>query len=92
VFNPGILMQGGVLQILSDSVVAAALVVTAALVLHGYVRHRPIQLALRGVFALAALAMAVPRPEIQYAAVAVAVIVYLLLWRGEARLVKAPAE
>jgi len=92
VFNPGILMQGGVLQILSDSVVAAALVVTAALVLHGYVRHRPIPLALRAMFALAALAMAVPRPEIQYAAVAVAVIVYLLLWRGEARLVKAPAE
>lgn len=82
VFNPGILMQGGVLRILSDSVVACGLVVSAALVLHGYVRRRPIMLPLRGVFALAALAMAIPHPAIQYAALATAVGMYLVLLKG----------
>ena len=48
VFNPGILMQGGVLQVLSDTLVATVLVVTASLVLHGFVRQRPIPLPLRG--------------------------------------------
>ncbi len=47
VFNPGILMQGGVLHILSDTVVAIVLVVTSALVLHGFVRQRPIPLPFR---------------------------------------------
>ena len=84
VFNPGILMQGGVLQILSDTVVGAALVITAALVLHGHVRKRPIPMPLRGVFVLAALAMAVPQAVIQYPAVAAAAGLYAFLLR-EAR-------
>ena len=82
VFNPGILMQGGVLQVLSDTLVATVLVITASLVLHGFVRQRPIPLPLRGVFVLLAFAMAVPRPAVQYAAVAVAIGLYLVLMRA----------
>ncbi len=83
VFNPGILMQGGVLRILCDTVIAIVLVVTAALVLHGFVRQRPMQLPFRMVFALMALAMAIPQPAIQYAAAAAAVGFYLVLRRAE---------
>ena len=82
VFNPGILMQGGVLLVVSDTLVAAVLVVTASLVLHGFVRQRPIPLPLRGLFMLAALAMSVPRPAVQYPAMAVAIGLYLMLMRG----------
>lgn len=83
VFNPGILMQGGVLRILSDTVVAIVLVVTSALALHGFVRQRSIPLPFRMVFALMALAMAIPQPAIQYAAATTAVGLYLVLRRAE---------
>ena len=83
VFNPGILMQGGVLHILSDTLVAIVLVVTSALVLHGFVRQRPIPLPFRMVLALMALAMAIPQPAIQYAAATAAVLFYLVLRRAE---------
>jgi TRAP transporter 4TM/12TM fusion protein len=83
VFNPGVLMQGPWLEIVTDTLVCGVMVVTAALVLHGYVRRRPIPLPMRGGFALAALAMAIPRPWIQFAAVAVAASLYLLLAREQ---------
>ncbi len=83
IFNPGILMQGSVAGILSDTVVASALVITAALVLHGFIRKRPISLLTRGIFALAAFAMAVPRPAIQYAAIAAVAGLYLFLLKAE---------
>ncbi len=83
VFNPGILMQGGPLRILSDTLIAGGLLVAAALVLHGYVRRRPITLPLRLVLALAALAMAVPHPAVQYAALAMTIGLYLMLRRGD---------
>jgi TRAP transporter 4TM/12TM fusion protein len=82
VFNPGILMQGGVLQVLSDTVVATVLVLAASLVLHGFVRQQPIPLALRGVFLLLAFAMAVPRLPVQYAAMAAAIGLYVVLMRA----------
>jgi TRAP-type uncharacterized transport system fused permease subunit len=82
VFNNGILMHGGVWHILSDTIVCTALVLAAALVLHGYVRHRPMAWPARGAFALAALAMAVPDPAVQYAAIACAAGLYWLLLRG----------
>ena len=83
IFNPGILMQGGLVQIASDTVVASALVVTASLVLHGYARKYPIPMSMRGVLVLLAVAMAVPQPAIQYGAVAVAISLYLLLRRAD---------
>jgi TRAP transporter 4TM/12TM fusion protein len=81
VFNPGILMQGGLFKILSDTLVCAGLVVTASLVLHGYVRKRRMSMPMRGAFALAALAMAVPQPALQYSAVAAAAGFYIFLLR-----------
>jgi TRAP transporter 4TM/12TM fusion protein len=83
IFNPGILMQGSVTGILSDTVVASALVVTASLVLHGYIRKRSISAVTRGGFALASFAMAVPRPAVQYAAIAAAAALYFLLLKVE---------
>jgi TRAP-type uncharacterized transport system fused permease subunit len=83
VFNPGLLMRGSVFQIVSDTAVGAALVVTASLVLHGYVRRRPIALWLRAVFAILAFAMAIPNPAIQYVAVAAAIGLYVFLLRTE---------
>lgn len=81
VFNNGILMQGDVLHVLSDTAVGAVLVLTAALVLHGYVRQWPIPLALRAALAAAAVAMGLPQPEIQLPAAAVALVVFLVLLR-----------
>lgn len=46
-FNPGILMQGTLIDIVSDTMVGAALVLTCSLVLHGYVRRRPLPLVVR---------------------------------------------
>jgi len=84
VFNNGILMQGSVFHILSDTAVCTALVITSSLVLHGYVRQRPISWGLRGVFALAALVMAVPNLAVQYGAIACSAGLYLALLRGDA--------
>jgi TRAP transporter 4TM/12TM fusion protein len=81
VFNPGVLMRGSIWQILSDTAICAVLVIAASLVLHGYVRQRPLSWLIRGAFALAALAMAVPQPAIQYAAAAAAIGLYLVLRR-----------
>ena len=83
IFNPGILMQGNVVAVISDTLVASGLVITASLVLHGYVRERPMSAAIRGVFALVALAMAVPWAALQYAAIAAAAGLYFYLLRGE---------
>jgi TRAP transporter 4TM/12TM fusion protein len=79
VFNNGILMQGSVWHVLSDTIVCAALVAAASLVLHGYVRQRPMSWLARGAFALAALTMAVPNPVAQYAAIACAALLYWVL-------------
>ena len=95
VFNPGVLMQGTVLQIVSDTGVCAAMVVTAALVLHGYVWTRPIPLVVRGGLGLTVLAMMVPQPLGQYLAVAAAGALYLLQLReaqGDAARAERPRE
>lgn len=82
IFNPGILMQGSVLDILSDTAVCAVMVVSSSLVLHGFVRRRPIPWALRGVFAVAALLMIVPHIAVQYAALAASVGLFWVLHRA----------
>jgi TRAP-type uncharacterized transport system fused permease subunit len=81
VFNSGVLMQGGVLSVLSDTAVCTVMVVTASVVLHGHIRQRPLAWWLRGFFALAALAMAVPQLAVQYAAAAAAIALFLFLRR-----------
>ncbi len=81
-FNPGILMQGTWLQVISDSAIGAALVLVCALTLHGYVRRRPLPLAVRGIFVVLAVAMAVPTLPLQYAAVAIAATLFFGLLRA----------
>ena len=49
-FNRGLLLQGNLITILSDTLVGAVLVLTSSLALHGYVRQRPISLPMRGAF------------------------------------------
>jgi TRAP-type uncharacterized transport system fused permease subunit len=81
-FNNGMLMQGGALHIVSDTAIGAVLVLTASLVLHGFVRQRRIPVALRAVFIAAAVAMALPHPAIQYSAAAAALALFLVLLRA----------
>jgi TRAP transporter 4TM/12TM fusion protein len=82
IFNSGVLMQGGVLKILSDTAVCAVMVISASLTLHGFVRRRPIPWLLRGLFGVAALLMIVPQPVVQYAATAAAIGLFWVLHRA----------
>jgi TRAP-type uncharacterized transport system fused permease subunit len=81
-FNNGILLQGSLLKILSDTAVGAALVLSSSVALHGYVRRRPIPMILRAAFVLAALCMGIPQPVLQYAALAAAGGLFFFLLRG----------
>jgi hypothetical protein len=63
--------------------VGAALVLTASLVLHGHIGQCPIPLVLRGVFTLAAVAMAVPQAAVQYSAATGATALYCMLLREQ---------
>jgi TRAP transporter 4TM/12TM fusion protein len=81
-FNNGILLQGSLLKIVSDTVLGAGLVLASSVALHGYVRRRPLMLPLRGAFVLAALCMGIPQPLLQYAAFAAAGGLFLFLLRG----------
>ncbi|MEA2993511.1 MAG: hypothetical protein QOD40_2431 [Alphaproteobacteria bacterium] len=84
-FNNGILLQGSLLKIVSDTAIGAALVLSSSVALHGYVRRRSIPLPLRGAFVLAALCMGLPQPLLQYAALAAAGgLFFFLLRRTEA--------
>ena len=83
VFNNGMLLQKSLFGIVSDTSVGAALVLTASLALHGFIKQRPIRLLLRGAFVLAAVAMGVPQAAVQYTAVAAAAGLYFVLLREQ---------
>jgi TRAP transporter 4TM/12TM fusion protein len=68
-FNDGILMQGGLAKIVSDTVIGSGLVLTCALILHGHIGRRPMPLWARAALVLLALAMFFPRPELQFGAI-----------------------
>jgi TRAP-type uncharacterized transport system fused permease subunit len=85
VFNPGILMQGSMLSIFSDTAICIVLVIACSLVLHGYIGRHAMSWPMRGAFAVAAFAMAVPQAAVQYAAAAAAIGVYVLLRRDADR-------
>jgi TRAP-type uncharacterized transport system fused permease subunit len=84
IFNNGILLQKTWGPILSDVVVAAGLVLTSVLVLHGYVGRTQIPWWVRLAMAVAALAMGLPHLPVQYAALAVAAALFLWMWRSGA--------
>ncbi|MGE5538821.1 MAG: TRAP transporter permease [Gemmatimonas sp.] len=81
-FNNGVLMQGGLPHIVSNTFVGSALVLTASLVLHGYIERRAMPLWARALLAVAALAMMWPDPAAQYPAVAAAAALFAYLRFG----------
>jgi TRAP transporter 4TM/12TM fusion protein len=85
-FNDGILMQGGLLNIVTDTVIGAALVLTCSLTLHGYIRRSPMPFLARAAFAVAALAMMFPRLPIQGAAIIASAILFVALRRQQLRM------
>jgi TRAP transporter 4TM/12TM fusion protein len=80
-FNPGMLMQGTLVDIVSDTLIGAALVLVCALALHGYVRRHPLPLAVRGVFVVLAVAMGIPNAALQYGAAVIAAALFLVMLR-----------
>jgi TRAP transporter 4TM/12TM fusion protein len=94
-FNDGMLLQGGLVQIVSQTAIGFALVLTSSLALHGHVRQKPVAWLWRGGFVLLALLMGVPQPALQYAAVAAAAMAFFWLHReaqGAGAPVAEPAE
>ena len=81
-FNPGMLMQGTLFAIVSDTLIGAALVLASAIALHGYVRRRPLPLALRAAFVVLAVLMGIPNLTLQYGAVAAATALFLVMLRA----------
>ncbi|HTY69309.1 MAG TPA: TRAP transporter fused permease subunit [Alphaproteobacteria bacterium] len=81
-FNPGMLMQGTAVNIVSDTALGAALVLVSAVVLHGYVRRQPMALPYRLVFVVLGVAMAVPNLPLQYAAMVAAAALFFVLLRA----------
>jgi TRAP transporter 4TM/12TM fusion protein len=84
-FNDGVLMQGGLAKIVADTLIGAALVVTSALVLHGHIGRSPMPQWARAAFLVAALTMFYPRPELQFAAMVLSLMIFLGLRRTALR-------
>ncbi|MDF2116955.1 TRAP transporter fused permease subunit [Roseiarcaceae bacterium H3SJ34-1] len=81
-FNTGILFQGSWPQIVSDSIVGFALVITCCIALHGYVRRVAMPMPARALFAFAACAMLWPNAASQYVAVGVSAVAFAWLYRA----------
>jgi TRAP transporter 4TM/12TM fusion protein len=79
IFNPGILKQGTVIQVLSDCFIGMALVVTLSLALHGWIVKRRLPLLLRFVIFGAGIGMMYPDWRVQYALTAVVIGLYYAL-------------
>ncbi|MDA0262223.1 MAG: TRAP transporter fused permease subunit, partial [Proteobacteria bacterium] len=73
VFNPGVLLQGSIVEILVHTALGAVVVVTASMAVHGWVRDRPLAWPYRIGFAVLAAAMIYPVLPVQAAAAVVAV-------------------
>lgn len=86
VFNPALLLQGDFTEIGSATVLAAALVFVASLVVHGWVVTRRIPWWARSLFAALAVAIIYPEPIVQYLAAASGLAGYALYRYGPARL------
>ena len=86
-FNRGVLMDGGVVQIVQHTAIGALMVVYASLALHGWWGKTPIPWWARLVLGAAALAAIHPNDTIQWPATAIGAALQLLLWK----LLEAPA-
>ena len=87
-FNDGILMQGDVPKIVSDTIVAAGLVLTCALALHGYVLRRAMPILARIAFIVSAVGMMLPDRLIQGTALVASIALFVLLRKKFIRTVK----
>jgi TRAP transporter 4TM/12TM fusion protein len=86
-FNRGVLMEGGVLQIVQHTAIGALMVVYASLALHGWWGKAPIPWWARLVLGACALAMIHPADIIQWPATAIGAALLLALLK----LLEAPA-
>ncbi len=80
-FNPGVLMEGTLVDILLDSTVGGLMVAYASLALHGWWGKAAIPWAARIVLGAASLAMIHPAPSIQFPATLIGGLIVLALWR-----------
>jgi TRAP transporter 4TM/12TM fusion protein len=80
-FNRGVLMDGGVLQILQHTAIGALMVVYASLALHGWWGKVPIPWWARPVLGAASLAMIHPADMIQWPATLVGAALLAALWK-----------
>ena len=80
IFNPAILMQGTLAQILSDTLLAAMLVVIASIALHGWVMKKRVPGWLRLVFAGLAVGIIHPEPWLEYSCGLLALGLYTILY------------
>ena len=80
-FNPGLLFEGSLAQIVVAFVVGGLMVVYGSLALHGWWGKARIPWPGRLVFAASSLAMIHPAPEFQAPATVAGALVLLMLWR-----------
>jgi TRAP transporter 4TM/12TM fusion protein len=80
VFNPGLLMEGSALQIVTDCALAVVMMLAAIVAIHGWVLQRRVPWWLRLVMAVLAVLIIDPDSLVQYPAAAAAVALCGLLW------------
>jgi len=80
-FNPGLNMEGGPVNIVAAVIFAAAMVTFASLALHGYIGLRTIAWPLRLVLVGCVVGTIVPRVEMQAGAAALGVLLLIGVWR-----------
>lgn len=78
-FNPGILLQGDLVDIVGDAILGTSCVFVASIMLHGYVIKFRLNILWRLLFFAAVIALIVPRPEFQWPALAMALGLFFLL-------------
>jgi len=79
VFNPAVLGLGSTIEVISATLIGIVLVVVACLAVHGWMAQIRIAAWLRLGLVACAIALMYPRPEIQYAAAALAAVTYIFL-------------
>jgi TRAP transporter 4TM/12TM fusion protein len=80
-FNTGLNVEGSLADIVVDTLFATALTFFASFAVHGFYGRRPIEWPLRLVLAACAIAMIVPRTELQVAAAVVGTVLLIVVWR-----------
>jgi TRAP transporter 4TM/12TM fusion protein len=80
IFNPGLLMEGGIFQIVTDCLFAVVMMLAAIVTVHGWVLQRRVPWWLRLVMASLAVLIIDSDPMVQYPAAAAALILCGVVW------------